>query len=294
VAETKIFRASQPVDTQTSLLGPLANLPGEWQGSGFNLISLPDKHDNQPFRVKLNATQEVLNFGEIGGQIPNRGSIQDDIEFLGILYEQSIVDATAYSALHVERGIWLNVVDSVNGNSVVRMSVIPHGDALLALGTMENRNGLPNFMVADSHPFTLDANGKRVNDTNPVYLQPFTDAVIPTGIPPSAVQNPNLVLLEAIQGQNIIETTVINVAANPIGDISASPTPIPANLGGILNIPFVVNNANATSFAATFWVETIQHADGSQTLQIQYSQTVILDFIGIKWPHISVATLVKR
>ena len=31
-----------------------------------------------------------------------------------------------------------------------------------------------------------------------------------------------------------------------------------------------------------------------QLFQLQYTQTVVLNFLGIDWPHISVATLVKR
>ena len=34
--------------------------------------------------------------------------------------------------------------------------------------------------------------------------------------------------------------------------------------------------------------------DGSQFLQLQYTQTVLLVFDGVIWPHISVATLIKR
>jgi hypothetical protein len=45
---------------------------------------------------------------------------------------------------------------------------------------------------------------------------------------------------------------------------------------------------------AIFWIETVQLADGSSFLQLQYVQRVILDFLGIHWPHISVATLVKQ
>jgi hypothetical protein len=45
---------------------------------------------------------------------------------------------------------------------------------------------------------------------------------------------------------------------------------------------------------AIFWIETVQRPDGRKFLQLQYVQRVILDFIGIHWPHISVATLVKH
>lgn len=33
--------------------------------------------------------------------------------------------------------------------------------------------------------------------------------------------------------------------------------------------------------------------DGSQFLQLQYSQTVMLRFFDIDWPHVSVGTLIK-
>ena len=79
-----IFRAGAPITSTIAQLGPLGDLPGTWVGNGFNLISLPDKHENKLFRLKLNATHETLNFTPIGGPIPNRGSAQDDIAFLGL------------------------------------------------------------------------------------------------------------------------------------------------------------------------------------------------------------------
>jgi hypothetical protein len=68
----------------------------------------------------------------------------------------------------------------------------------------------------------------------------------------------------------------------------------PSPLGGITNIPFVNTNAKATTMSAIFWIEKVQDSTGSIFMQLQYTQTVILDFIGIKWPHVSVATLVKQ
>ena len=45
---------------------------------------------------------------------------------------------------------------------------------------------------------------------------------------------------------------------------------------------------------AIFWIEKVQQADGTHFMQLQYTQTVILFFKNISWPHISVATLVKQ
>jgi hypothetical protein len=64
-----------------------------------------------------------------------------------------------------------------------------------------------------------------------------------------------------------------------------------------------VKNANAVNMTAIFWIETVENEDGSQFMQLQYTQTVFLDFpvpdpsgkmVNIRWPHISVATLLKR
>jgi hypothetical protein len=36
----------------------------------------------------------------------------------------------------------------------------------------------------------------------------------------------------------------------------------------------------------------VQYGDW-QYLQLQYTQTVLLNFLGLSWPHVSVATLLK-
>ena len=296
------FRASAPSALTHPLLGPLAELPGTWMGSGFNLVSLPDKHDNKPFRLKLNSTQETLTFARIGAPIPNRGSGQDDIQFLGVHYLQMINDGVDHSAPHLEPGLWLNIPatdDPKAGASVVRLGTIPHGDSFLAQGTSLIVPNGPKIDPVDSTPFKLDATtGARINETSSQYLAPFTTTPLPSStIPVGSIANPNLVLTEAIKSQKIVNTVVMFVSANPIRGINGTPIAPPTKpngIGGIVNIPFVIANANALSLSAIFWIETVEDASGYRFLQLQYTQTVILDFIGIKWPHISVATLVKR
>ena len=98
--------------------------------------------------------------------------------------------------------------------------------------------------------------------------------------------DPNTVLRADIAGQTITETVVIEVDTT---------TTFGGSPGGIENIPFVVANADAVSMRAIFWIQTVQHGDGhGPYLQLQYSQRVILTFLGIDWPHVSVATLVKN
>ena len=94
-------------------------------------------------------------------------------------------------------------------------------------------------------------------------------------------------LQAAIDGQDIIGTTVLPIATTNV---------IGGSAGGIENIPFVVKNANALSMEAIFWIETVTYPDypDRKFLQLQYTQKVMLSFLGIDWPHISVATLVKN
>jgi hypothetical protein len=47
----------------------------------------------------------------------------------------------------------------------------------------------------------------------------------------------------------------------------------------------------AARAAATFSLETLRGDPGPR--QLQYSQTVLLNFNGLSWPHITVATLHK-
>jgi hypothetical protein len=274
------FRASAPHAIASSRLGPLADLPGTWMGKGFNLISLPDFHDGKPFRLQLNTTAEVLEFTPIGGKVPNRGSAQDDILLFGVTYLQRVSDGLTNSALHIEPGLWLHVPATTMPSapeSVVRQGTIPHGDSLLATGpVIDPIAGGPIISPVDSTP-TLNPPGAPLGAN---YLAPFANPPLPGDFKLAYVKNPNLALQDAIAGQNIVRTVVLQVSTS--------------NSGGILNIPFVVGNANATKLDAIFWIETVLQADGSQFLQLQYTQTVILNFLGIDWPHISVATLIKQ
>jgi hypothetical protein len=287
------IRASDPQSLFAQNLGPLTELAGTWVGSGFNVMSLPDFDSRPPstgpkdFRIKLNATRELLQFIPIGGAIPNRGVLTDlgngtgqtDIELFGLTYLQRVSDAVTNDALHIEPGIWVKVpattVLPVQDLTVVRMGSIPHGDALLAQSTaVLTVAGGPQIAAVDSRPV-----GPGVT---PGYLDAFNNPVppLPPGMLPAWVVNPNQALIAAIAGQTITSTVVLVISTNPAGHIA--------------NIPFVVSNANATQLDAIFWIETVTQPDGSSFMQLQYTQTVILNFLGINWPHISVATLVKQ
>jgi len=105
-----------------------------------------------------------------------------------------------------------------------------------------------------------------------------TSAALLVGISQDMVNDPTVALRHALHDQTIVETQTLFVTTH--------------HGGGVSNIPFVTQNANAAFMNATFWIEKVQGASGP-FLQLQYVQTVLLDFLGLNWPHVSVATLVK-
>ncbi|WP_258814610.1 hypothetical protein, partial [Klebsiella pneumoniae] len=75
------YRAVASHATTAVNLGPLAELPGFWEGTGFSLIARPDSDpDNQDgFFLQLNLLRETIEFNAIGSPVPNRGSQQADV-----------------------------------------------------------------------------------------------------------------------------------------------------------------------------------------------------------------------
>lgn len=283
-------------------LGPLHSLVGNWVGTGFNTIWRP----HQPgvdHVLQLNVTAEKLVFEVIDGPIPNRGMVQGDINLFGLTYVQKISDTNTGDGIHVEPGIWAVVPSTTNPNevaSVVRMASIPHGTTLLAQGVPTTNVGAPTIPPVDITPFSI-AGGTIVPfpaETNlslasinriPSAAQPQTPALLHP-ITQAMVNNPNSVLTGAISGQTILSTTTLSIStmAHKTGLL----TPVG---GGTNNIAFLQGgvggpNAEAVEVNATFWIETVAGASAN-FLQLQYSQTVFLNFNGLSWPHVSVATL---
>ncbi len=289
------FRSSPPLSSLLTDLGPLAELAGTWSGDGFNLIARPDFEGGTDIFLELNLTEEVLTFDVIGAPIPNRGTAQNDIELFGLHYLQQINDATDKGALHIEPGLWINVPATTapgESASVARMATIPHGNAMLAQGEGITFAGPPAFPPANTVPFGIGGPPPPPGTVNffPQYdlsaPNPFRTSPLPPAITQAMITNPNSVLQSAVMGQTITETIILNIATD--GSVANGG-------GGVENIPFLVTNADAATVTATFWIEKVQHKHGKgHFLQLQYSQTVLLNFLGLSWPHLSVATLVKH
>lgn len=293
--------------TRSSPFGPLANLPGEWHGDGFNLVELPvpqsDPNNNNPrkiFRVMANHTREILEFAEIAGPIPNRGFQQADLSgengIFGLTYLQRVNEARTLDAMHKEPGLWLFVPATTSPPSettVVRQGVIPHGTSILAQGpfiaSQHVLAGPPTIDPVDVRPV-------RVGTTSPItsaaYLKDLNDAIAQEPL----VGDPTELLRQQLAGVTVVETVVLKVStALPPGPPGANvPNSVPpSGPNGVSNIPFNKFNADAVFMESTFWIETVQRPDKSTFLQLQYSQLVMLRFDDIDWPHVSVATLIK-
>jgi hypothetical protein len=279
-----------PFPEVASPLGPLAGLVGTWSGRGFNMIWRPNHASGQDHFLELNVTSEQLEFSPISGSIPNRGLLQPDINMFGLTYLQQISDANLKAGLHIEPGLWLAVPQTSNPSeapTVVRLASIPHGTAIVAQGTASTSAGAPVIPNTSIRPFTIGQPSALIEfpeETLTTASSFRTAGAGLTGVTQAMVSNPNSVLQAAIAGQHIQETTKLHV----------STTDLPVLGGGTANTAFLKGaaqgpNAVSVSVNATFWLETIEGNPAIQ--QLQYAQTVLLNFNGLSWPHITVATL---
>lgn len=283
---------------------PLDMLGGRWEGHGFNQIWRPF-HGSQDRFLELNETNERLEFDLIPGDIPNRGFLQADINLHGVRYLQQIQDANVPgpngkpAGIHVEPGLWLKVPPTTNPldptDMVVRLANIPHGTSFVAQGTiLPTINGAPPIGPASITPFTIAPPHTPIQFPEINLGAPSAFRTPPGDIPhvtQAMVNNPNIVLADILAAQTVVSTVTLKVS-------TIAPTP-PATGGGTSNIAFLQGaaggpNALDAQVDAIFWIETVRGADGQEFQQLQYSQTVLLNFNGLSWPHVSVATLVKQ
>jgi phage tail protein X len=310
-AFTPIPSISRPLRFATgapdSRLGLLEGLKGTWTGRGFNVIWRPFQGGppNQDRFLELNLTQETLRFEEIPGAIPNRGLLQPDINMFGLWYLQTISDANIKDAdgkpagLHLEPGIWATVPKTEHPQeipTVVRMASIPHGTTILAQGVA--------LTIEDQDPDITDINITPFLIGNPAKLIPFPESDLSkqtefrtsaeglVGIDQPIVDNPNLVLKRALAGRRLKNTVVLTVSSDTSTPVFGGGT---GNTAFLQGSPSEGPNAQAAVVTATFWIETVDSpvAGGPDFHQLQYTQRVLLNFNGLSWPHITVATLLK-
>jgi hypothetical protein len=299
-------------------LGPLKLLPGTWrnsggfEGRGWNMIALPFVKPGTPldYRLLVNQYNEELKFLLVDKAVPNRGidkaSNTNTDQFVVTLdFEQTIKQIAAEDqpdsglagakdlAIHHEPGLWLNMTNQqLEDIDIARVSTIPHGDGLLALGKSQIINGPPAIPAISGLPIGVspDLNLNRYLSPYKHYNDaPFKGVINAPGFPGFNPVQPHL-LLQGGMPDNVKRTTVLHVSTT-------------VSSGGIRNIPFVVKQANAAEMVSTFWIMELTEKDahGHPKLVLAYSQVVILDFFPrrdgqpglIRWPHVSINMMEK-
>ena len=207
------------------------------------------------------------------------------------MYSLMIHNADDDTLMHAENGIW-ELLDPGNNNNfnLARITTVPHGDAVMALGNSSVSKGRPNLNT------TLSSLPTPANPADKFHLG-YTTGYGPSPVPGYRPGAPNFFLSDYLDNQEKLGRTVINSTALTVSTL---------NNGGINSIPSIDKNTNAVTFKSTFWLETVKDATTGKTFpQLQYSQETMIDFpanasadkfksILIHWPHINVNTLLKQ
>lgn len=324
-------------------------LGGSWtsEKQGWNLIALPFGPNN--FRLLMNQYGETLNFNRFADlDVPNRGVISDgkngtDQTIDAIAYEQIVhqkavddfppsgLTAKNGDGIHHEPGFFLQLLSHASTGhteedgqppgpeeklEIARQASIPHGNSVLAMGTISTFPGAPDFTKDElKEDATPERIGEEDFEKNP-YLEPyryFQNSPFFGNIPTTAVnlrgeafpgffpKNANAILGFSNPGDRVKETTHLHFDTK-YRNKQLTTTPIS-------NIPFVVSEANVTEMHADFWIMELhkEHEAADIEYVMQYSQTVYLEFFDardgstnsdgspkkIRWPHVSINTLRK-
>jgi hypothetical protein len=332
----RVVRQAAPTEPA---LGALAQLPGVWRnlrddaasspfaGRGWNLIALPfastrkiapfAKGQVPPFRLLMNRYNEQLVVNTVDDKVPNRGITQDrraraDQLVATLDYEQSIVQIAAEDmptsgdagapdlAIHHEPGLFLFMKQQlVDGFDIARLGTIPHGNAVNAIGRSATVTGPPTIPDLVGFPEGVTADivtavaGADAASTSPLarYLFPYRHFDDQPFLGLFSPGNANA-LLQAGLPSNVVKTTILDFSTDEAE-------------AGIVNIPFIERQADASRMRSTFWLMELDDApppgmDGPH-LVLAYSQFIDLEFFPrfdgkpglIRWPHISINMMEK-
>lgn len=303
-------------------LGPLALLPGTWanlrdpedrdagpfDGRGWNMIALPFAtlpNEGFNYRLLMNQYNERLVITTKDTGVPNRGiqpnpptgpTAETDQKIVALDYEQGVVHiATDDSpssglkqpvgaAIHHEPGLFLFMKNQTNGPiDIARLGTIPHGDSLLALGESEPPNaGKPTIPEFSGLPIGI----ANTDPATSPYLAPYKHFI----------DAPFLNLFKPDQTHALLVAGLDSLG--PVRQTTTLRFSTTVATGGIVNIPFIVDQANATEMESTFWIMELEELgdDGMPRLIMIYHQVVMLEFFPrsdgveglIKWPHVSI------
>lgn len=261
----------------------------------------------------------TLNRGQFRPQVSfgRPPSDEQQIQQIGaLLYEQRISSAgvdksnpnyeaiTAFFAkrgfsegtpIHAEQGMLLNILNlddyGLEHFQIARMGTIPHGNAMLCLGTNEALpapNIDPNGINALPTPVD-PSRGMPVEYTINSYLSPDHSITGYPFYPHFIPTTPNQTLINANEGIEFESTNHLSLSTKN-------------GTGGLLSIPFVGGGfdgtqLNATDMTVDYWISKVK---GTGEIRIQYAQNINIVFpskldpsLPIIWPHVGLNTLRK-
>ena len=311
-------RAAPNTLTAHDLLGNLRGFVGHhdsrtWKGHGFNMLWRPNhgQSGTQDFFLELNMTKEEIDFRDITGTgVANRGFHNKDIFLGAIAYIQQVSDKTGPQ--HFEPGVWINIEatdDPKEPLSVARMGSIPHGTTINLQGVSIVAGAVPPKLdVASITPFKIGSPDDGVTGLHgfpeqknvQTPMPSRTDPVHVPGLDDPHLNDPNQFLHDANKGLTFLSNTVLILTSklnDPLSPVSSRPpAPAPDTGGGTDDIAFLDGTASGPNafvdrVTTTFWIERVRDATGHEFDQLQYTQRVLLNFNGLSWPHVSVATL---
>ena len=229
--------------------------------------------------------------------------LQDDIFLNGVPYVQSINDVTnpaPPTGIHFEPGIWLIAPATTNPQepiSLARMASIPHGVTIVAQGVaLPAKAGPPGIHSVDITPTPVGGGAPikfpsqtAANQNTARIPQDLTPWMNAGTITQALLDDPNLLLKNAIAVQNILSTTTILVSTNPASPLFG---------GGTDNIAFLLGNAagrprtrtpsrcprcsgsklSSTNFTSTFRTEVLRRrsSPAERLLDFQYRRSSLI------------------
>ncbi|TKA79283.1 hypothetical protein B0A55_04242 [Friedmanniomyces simplex] len=313
--QSKVKTSSTPIPNPP--LGVLSAFSGNFSGTGFNTIFRPNSgppsgttftNEVTPAPptapsenvLELNLTTETLNFGSA------LATTADPPLAASIVRMGSIPHGT-----------------TINAQSLEPTQTFPGPPVIPAVD-------LTPFVIGSSPPIKIPFASQTATNTSTPRIPQDLSAFIAAGtITQAILTDPNTVLRNANTGKIIIKTEVFTVSTAPSAPELGGGV---ANIAFLTGTTSAGPNANPATMTATFWINTVQstltipsgsaplrviqtppphpgarvpsfvlpptaHPVGERTItvthtEIQYSQTVNLNFAGLTWPHVSVATLV--
>jgi len=271
---------------------------------------------------------------------PDNGSLDQTIVALNYFQKIIQIDSDDFpktklhdrfdgKVIHKEPGLWLYMAShETDGMNIARLGTIPHGNSFLAAGRFrEERDILINPKEEQLRGFLPSINGVVVGggenpdeiDLEPI-IDPNTGETIIDYFEPYRHYHENpyngkvnisgFAGFEPVHATRLLDHSLLKVLSK-IGKIKrVMRLRVDSTLdhsgtnrfphSGIVNIPFVVKEADATAMNSTFIIyEVLDSKNGKSRFFMQYAQNVILDFIGrpdghpgrARWPHISINTM---